>query len=236
MNYFEAIKRIAIPSDAQCKNFAEDLCGFHSWYKHLNLYKGNKFVLFLNPTLQSGFDEGNPRMHEGWKTTSEYKAKYGCLDFKWYDNAEDFKQRKQAVIDDTSLVLPEIFFRQSSLTLYPFVSTDFNALESIGYHIHEEDLKKISLAKDYPHRALVLQWADLHHRTETVWQQLTQQEREVILTIMQDEKIPERLSKSASNYLRLEEALNQVYDTLQQGELEKIEVKVAQLVNLVSNQ
>lgn len=95
------------PTPDQDRAFGEYLGHAHSWYKHLPLPDGRRFVVFVaadagigrlvavrhgsRPETATGFSlvtppEGpeftdeHPRLHYGWKTTKEYRARFGYLD------------------------------------------------------------------------------------------------------------------------------------------------------------
>lgn len=234
MDYFEAIKNLALPSPSQSKQFAADFGAFHSWYKHLNLYRGNKFLFFLNPAVAAGFSEENPRMHYGWKTTAEYRSKYGYLDFKYYDQDADFEQRNNRLIEGTSLELPEMLYQQNAVTLYPFVALDFNAIESIGYADANENLKKIEAAIDYPQKKLVLQWSDLHRKLDAIWDLLSYEEQDLALELMDENEVAD-IPDLVANYLQLDKEINLVYTRLQSTEQEKIELALEKLELTIKN-
>src|SRR6202042_1134513 len=83
------------PTAVQYRNFGDYLPGAHSWYKHLPLMKGRRFVVFVAPDAGIGrlvavstgggftlvtppegseFTEAHPRLHYGWRTTEEYRS------------------------------------------------------------------------------------------------------------------------------------------------------------------
>jgi hypothetical protein len=94
------------PTPEQSRAFCDHLCQAHSWYKHLSLHKGERFVVFVAPdagrlvlepvgdnpnqvpqfTLGtppegSEFTDEHPRLHHTWRTTREYRRRFGYLDY-----------------------------------------------------------------------------------------------------------------------------------------------------------
>jgi hypothetical protein len=90
------------PTDDRYREFAKHVSEAHSWYKHLPLLTGGRFVVFLAPdsgirglvarlegtgyqlmTPPEGpmFTEANPRLHYSWKTSEEYRRRFGYLDY-----------------------------------------------------------------------------------------------------------------------------------------------------------
>jgi hypothetical protein len=99
------------PTPEQYRAFGDYLCKAHSWYKHLPLLGGRRFVVFIAPDAGIGrlvavlqgptpeaatgyplytlltppegpeFTDEHPRLHYGWKTTKEYRTRFGHLDY-----------------------------------------------------------------------------------------------------------------------------------------------------------
>lgn len=96
------------PTPDQDRAFGEYLGHAHSWYKHLPLPDGRRFVVFVaadagigrlvavrhgsRPETATGdslvtppegpeFTDEHPRLHYGWKTTKEYRTRFGYLDY-----------------------------------------------------------------------------------------------------------------------------------------------------------
>ncbi len=96
------------PTVEQYQSFGDYLCEAHSWYKHLPLLRGRRFVVFVAPDAGIGrlvavldgptpetatgyrlltpaegpeFTDDHPRLHYGWQTTREYRSRFGYLDY-----------------------------------------------------------------------------------------------------------------------------------------------------------
>ena len=115
---------LAWPSDGQCAAFAAQVADAHSWYKHLPLDARTAFVLFLADDAGGGFQTSS-RLHDGWKTTEEYRRRFGLLDFAWRLPGET-EWRRDAGAD---VVPAPDLLAVAGFTLGPTASTDANAIE-----------------------------------------------------------------------------------------------------------
>src|SRR4051812_30995960 len=103
------LRSLPRPADEQYREFAEHVGEAHSWYKHLPLLTGGQFVVFLSPDsgigrlvarLEGGgyslvtppegpvFTEANQRLHYSWKTSEEYRRRFGYLDYAYRSHPE----------------------------------------------------------------------------------------------------------------------------------------------------
>jgi hypothetical protein len=133
--------------DRQCRAFIEYVCDAHSWHRHLSLLDGGQVVIFLADDAGAGYSVDKPRLHHGWKTTDEYRDRYGRLDFQWRLRPDEPYRRD--ALAPTIAAMPA-----QTLTLYPYVSTDINATEAIGYARHQADLPFVRRDD----RDLILAW------------------------------------------------------------------------------
>jgi hypothetical protein len=96
------------PTAGQYRSFGDYLCEAHSWYKHLPLLGGRRFVVCVAPGAGTGrlaavlrgacpetatgitlvtpeegpeFTEEHPRPHHGWRTTREDRSRVGYLGY-----------------------------------------------------------------------------------------------------------------------------------------------------------
>src|SRR5438552_195223 len=88
MSYRDEIVLLPMPTEEQYTAFAHYLCYSHSWYKHLSLLKGGYFVIFLAEDAGAGYTRERARLHYTWKTTEEYRQRFGYLDYMWRFSAE----------------------------------------------------------------------------------------------------------------------------------------------------
>jgi hypothetical protein len=167
--YLREVRDLPIPTKKQQENFVDHIMGAHSWYKHLDLLKGEKFVFFLASDVGGGYTPENPRMHYSWKTRDEYISKFGYLDYQWRkDEHEVFNRDFGGVIVEQDrgltlnnftrkyLELPDEIVNLSNVTLFPYVSND--GIDAITWHIHEDSLTAIKDGIDHPQKELILKW------------------------------------------------------------------------------
>src|SRR5262249_47235366 len=108
------------PTPKQYRAFCDHLCEAHSWYKHLPLLKGERFVVFcasdagigclvaepvglgsdnvpeftlVTPPEGPEFTDKNPRIHHTWQTTKEYRRRFGYLDYMWSGGPDEPRAR-----------------------------------------------------------------------------------------------------------------------------------------------
>lgn len=138
------------PTVAQYEEFAHHICWAHSWYKHLPLFEGGQFVFFLSENAGTGYSDGHRRTHYSWQTTAEYRERFGYLDYMWrYPDSDRFYRDA----GEKNIILSEEILSLCRVTLYPFVSNDFNA-ESVLYEIISRNklIKQLKVENSHPKR------------------------------------------------------------------------------------
>jgi hypothetical protein len=161
---YEELRGTRVPTPEQRREFVAYVCWAHSWYKHLSLLRGAEFVVFLDARAGAGFTEDEPRLHYSWRTTEEYRRRFGFLNFQWRDSPDGPWYRDSG--GDDPARLPEELLRRCSFTLFPYVSTDFNALEAISYGLHQDDLAVIRRDPDRADRERLLAWEAAYRALE----------------------------------------------------------------------
>ena len=162
------------PTPEQYQMFGDYLCDAHSWYKHLSLMHGRRFVVFVAPDAGIGrlvavlhgsspetgyttgytlvtppegpeFTDAHPRIHYGWKTTKEYRTRFGYLDYMRRRSPEETYTRDAG----PPVELPADVEERCGFVLYPYVSSTF--AEAVIWSVHAEALRSCDL--DPPPRA-----------------------------------------------------------------------------------
>jgi len=123
------------PSAEQRAAFALHVCGAHSWYKHLSFEESERaaFVVFLAEDAGAGFEE-RARHHDGWKTTDEYRRRFGLLDYAWRLPGEGGWRRDAGADVAPS---PELL-AVAGFSLGPLCSNDANAVEVLCLRAEQE--------------------------------------------------------------------------------------------------
>jgi hypothetical protein len=123
----EEMALLPAPTAEVCRAFVEHVCWAHSWYKHLSLVRPSRFVVFLAPDAGGDHDEARPRLHHSWRTTAEYRRRFGYLDFQWR-HPDDAEWRRDA---GSTVSLPDAIAAACGFELGPLCSNDDNAIDVI---------------------------------------------------------------------------------------------------------
>jgi hypothetical protein len=213
------------PSLEQQRNFVDHLGWAHSWYKHLPLLSGGQFLVFLSEDAGSGYDENRPRLHYSWKTTDEYRQRFGYLDYAYQLPSETRFQRD---IEGNLPNLPAVLL--VSFTLYPFVSTDFNAQGTL-FELEQTAIERLREGKLHPFRQKILTWSDAYARYLDSYWELTGEERETRLDIEDLEPHDTRITSRLREYLEIEINAHQAYEVLFDSQQVIIFNAIAKLLN-----
>ncbi len=206
-------KSLPQPTDAQCQAFAEHLATVHSWYKHLPLFDGGEFVVFLAPDAGDLYPSEHPRLPTE-NTTDGYRRAFGHLDYIWRSHSNETFSRDGAPtphLDDELLDVGRFH-------LFPFVSNDFY------WSVHEDDVARIRNGVTHPYAEEILDAYDAEQRMDQFWEELTESVRELICSIDDTDAAIEQVAYSDSirGYRNLEKCAIQSYGKLQDPELMKM--------------
>jgi hypothetical protein len=169
------------PTPEQYRAFCDHLCEAHSWYKHLPLLQGERFVVFVAANAGTGsqvlvpssggsqdapgftlvtllegheFTDEHPRLHHTWQTTKEYRRRFGYLDFMCGGVSGEPRDRDAGPL----LRLPPRLEERCSFVLYPYVSRFFN--RSL-YGKHGEAIERLRAGAAHPARDELLELVQL---------------------------------------------------------------------------
>jgi hypothetical protein len=169
------------PTPEQYRAFCDHLCAAHSWYKHLPLLAGARFVVFVaadagigclvgvptgegpdhvphfalvTPPEGPEFTDEHPRIHHTWQTTRDYRRRFGYLDYMEGGGPEEPRARDAG----PPLRLPPRLEERCSFRLYPYVSRHF--LPSLSWR-HQEAIEQLRGGATHPAREAVLDLARL---------------------------------------------------------------------------
>ena len=229
---------LPLPTPKQYEQFARHVCWAHSWYKHIPLLQGAEFIFFLSEEAGVGYPEERPRLHYGWKTTREYRDRFGYLDYMWHFIGEDIFRRDAG--NKIAVISPEYFFAHR-IVLYPFVSDDYNASEVLAWIIQKELLNDLHAATSFPKQQEVLQWYNCDRMLDCNSPQLSESARRLVTSAYNKWRYGEetayaeklaRLPPPAAEYLRLQVESESLYRSLQESELDKIRTALSRLRTL----
>ena len=246
MNATPDLRSLPRPTDVQFREFAAHIGKAHSWYKHLPLLSGGQFVVFLAPDAGIGrlvarlegtgyqlvtppegpvFTEANPRLHYSWRTTEEYRRRFGYLDYarRTHDDSR-FGRDVGGEMD-----LPAVIWERCTFTLFPYVSGRASGLHALRW-AHSEAVERLRAGEAHPQREAVLEWARLSQAHHDAWCGLTEAAREIVLALKRKGSSRPKTTPEIDRYLAIEADLEAVYcDRLRPGELEKIRMALAAL-------
>jgi hypothetical protein len=219
------MSNLPLPTLEQYENFAHHICWAHSWYKHIPLFSGLKFIFFLSKEAGCGYGDEHPRLHYAWKTTQEYRDRFGYLDYGCCP--DDRFYYRDGLVESISAIEEERFTCRA--TIYPFVSTDFNAQEVLHFIIEEECIKKLRLPNSHPKRTELLAWYEAYQTYQEKWCELSDGDNEIAQAF--DEEWQEQdlinLPACVATYLQAERQTNNFYWELQKSEFHKIKRSLA---------
>jgi hypothetical protein len=169
------------PTPEQYQAFCEHLCAAHSWYKHLPLLTGERFVVFVAADAGLGrlvavpvsdhpnkapeftlatapeepeFSDEHPRLHYSWQTSREYRRRFGYLDYMCGGVSGEPRDRDAG----PPLRLPPRLEERCSFVLYPYVARLFN--RSL-YGRHDEAIERLRAGAAHPAREELLELVQL---------------------------------------------------------------------------
>jgi hypothetical protein len=185
------------PTPEQYWAFCHHLCEAHSWYKHLYLLNGERFVVFVaadagfgclvaapvgvgtdnvpvftlvTPPEGPEFTDKHPRLHHTWQTTKEYRRRFGHLDYMWGGGPDEPRARDAG----PPLQLPQRLEERCSFVLYPYVSDSFSFVQSLSWR-HQEAIEQLRAGVTHPDREAVLelaQFVEAHAEAQGAQRQL----------------------------------------------------------------
>jgi len=233
------------PTPEQYQAFGDYLRAAHSWYKHLPLMQGRRFVVFValdagvgrlvaklhgaSPETATGctlvtppegpeFTDEHPRLHYGWKTTKEYRSRFGYLDYMCRRGPNEPYDRDVG----PPISLPSEVEERCGFVLYPYASGMF--AEAVLWTIHEEAIEQLQAGANHPAREQVLELARLAREHRTAWSVLGDADREWLLSRERADR--EEVAKEASadlrKYLDLDAGVRAVCGSLRTQETAKI--------------
>jgi hypothetical protein len=210
------------PTNGQLDAFARHLASAHSWYKHLPLIRGGEFVVFLADDAGAGYSEDRPRLHHGWKTTTEHRERFGYLDYVWRtDPAHAFRRDAGAA----PITLPPAVLERCRLTLYPYASWD---AEVDSFCVAQrEDFEALEKGAAHPERERLLALFHVNGQKNSLYERFSKEQAEASC-------VEQPCDSEVSAYLELERQELQLHAELNDIELARITNSLAILVELTT--
>ena len=239
------------PTVEQYHAFRAYLPEAHSWYKHLPLMGGRRFAVFVSPDAGIGrlvarlngppetatsyelltpperpeFTKAHPRLHYGWRTTEEYRRRFGFLDYMRRASADEPYSRDAGA----PVQLPDRLEERCGFVLYPYAHPTF--AEAVTWSIHAEAIERLRNGADHPAREEVLELARLAQAMEVAWRDLRDVEQIWVLSRRggDEEPMAEEPSVGLQRYVELDAQVRKICGALQAKEADKISYALAEL-------
>jgi hypothetical protein len=196
------IRSLALPSREQHQAFVEHLRDVHSWYKHLPLLIGGKFIVFLAPDAGECYSASHSLPYEN--TIDGYRRAFGYLDYMWSVENCPFSRDNchtgmiDGIFVQEQVVLPSDLIEQCEFVLYPYVSNEQY------WCVHEDAIESLRAGTPHPARTQILEWkaaAEAMDREAEVSEQMRlEQEECTIYASLQIQEVA-----------RIEQHLNRLY-------------------------
>jgi hypothetical protein len=211
------VKSLSSPTETQIEAFVQHLIQVPSWYKHLPLFEGGDFVVFLAPDAGEDYPTQHPRLPTE-NTLAGYRQAFGHLDYIYRCRPTEPFSRDGPKAPDLS----SRFFDTGRFKLFPYVSYEFY------WSVHENDVALIRSGAYHPHAAAIVDAYNAAQIMDQEWEKLSDDESNIVVKIDDSSPTfdPEKLSKAVLQYLELEKTTWQTYCKLQEPEALKIRYHV----------
>jgi hypothetical protein len=178
----------------------------------------------LTPEEGPEFTEAHPRLHYGWRTTKEYRSRFGHLGYMCRRGPDEPYAR-----DAGPPVRLPVLEERCGFVLYPYVSWTF--AEAVTWSVHAEPIEQLRDGATHPAREEVLELARLAAALQTVWSVLGDPEREWVLSRQIEDQWPMQGGPSVElrRYLELEDVVKAISGSLRAKEADKIRRALAEL-------
>ena len=123
--------------------------------------------------------------------------------------------------------------KDCGITLYPYVSHEFNVEESGMSYVHSDAWAKLERGFPHPARVTLLKWRQIARECAVAYSRLTNTEVDLIFEqeISDGILMQEEISSGMKAYLELKTRRNDLYFPLWRGEADKIHHALAMLDN-----
>lgn len=222
--WVDAMRALPRPSAAQRAAFVEHVAWAHSWYKHLPLLEGGRFLVVLAPDAGEGYSDAHPRTHYGWKTTEEYRQRFGHLDYLWQIDDQPWSRDAGRELDPP----PELVAR-SGLVLFPYCSSDPSAIDVLC-ELESDAFDALRAGQPHPERRGLVSLHDAWRQATSAWDELDEPARAAASRLAIGEPVtdpPEPTRRHRELVQRCEAA----YGALHQTELTKVAAAVDRLIH-----
>jgi hypothetical protein len=216
----EEMRSLPEPTPDQRRRFVKHISNAHSWYKHLPLLTGGRFVVFLASDAGEGYPLCHPTLPYGNDTAGYHRA-FGHLDYMYAHDSKCFLK------DMPTLLFPENYIIEYSFVVYPYVKNTY--YEPSWFH--PEAISQLRSGAYHPERERVLEWEDVTLELFQAYRALSEEEHAIVLD---PDRTPSAYipSKGLLKYLDLQERGLALRKALRHTEIAKLERAVRLLHDL----
>jgi hypothetical protein len=218
----QEMRSLPEPTPDQQRRFVKHISKAHSWYKHLPLLTGGRFVVFLARDAGEGYALLHPTLPYG-NDTAGYRRAFGHLDYMRARDGKCFFR------DMPTVLLPEDYIEEYSFVVYPYVKNTYYAPS----WFHHEAISQLRSGVYHPERERVLEWEDVTIELIQAYRALSEEEHDIAF---HPDRAPAAYtpSKELLKYLDLNERGSALRKVLRHTEIVKIE-KAVQLLHDLCN-
>jgi hypothetical protein len=218
---FQEMRSLPQPTLDQQRCFVKYMSNAHSWYKHLPLLTGGRFVVFLARDAGEDYPLLHPTLPYG-NDTAGYRRAFGHLDYMYALDGKCF------IRDMPTVLLPENYIKEYSFVVYPYVKDTY--YEPSWFH-HHEAISQLRLGAGHPERERVLEWEDVTLELFQAYRALSEEEHDVVFD---PDRVPAAYipSKQMLKYLEVQKRGSALRKVLRHTEIAKLEKAVRLLHDL----
>jgi hypothetical protein len=208
------------PTPDQQRRFVEHVSKAHSWYKHIPLLTGGRFVVFLASDAGEDYATQHPALPYG-NDTAGYRRAFGHLDYMRALRGKCFYR------DTPTVLLPEDYIEEYSFVVYPYVKDTYHQPSCW----HPEAIDLLRSGAYHPERARVLEWEDVNIELFKAYRALSEEEQHIAF---HRDRAPAAYtpSKELLKFLDLHERSRALRKVLRGIEIAKLERAVRLLYDL----
>jgi hypothetical protein len=216
----EEMRSLPEPTPDQQRRFVKHISNAHSWYKHLPLLTGGRFVVFLARDAGEDYPLCHPTLPYG-NDTARYRRAFGHLDYMYAPDGKCFFR------DMPTVLLPENYIKEYSFVVYPYVKNTY--YEPSWFH--HEAIMQLRLGVYHPERERVLEWEDVTLELFQAYRALSEEEHDIVFA---PDRAPAAYipSKELLKYLDLKQRSSALRKVLRHTEIAKLERAVRLLHEL----
>ncbi|WP_028973680.1 hypothetical protein [Spirochaeta cellobiosiphila] len=210
-------------SSKQILAFVDHLSNVHSWYKHIPLLEGMRFVVFINREAGRFYPKEYPVLKWG-NDQQSYTKQFGCLDYV-YTSDQIHYYHDAGVYNTYDQVLG--IEEKYELILYPYVH------DEIYWSIHKNSLSRILIGADHPHAYYLKNIAILERECMDLIEDIPSKELEYCEIVIEEDVDCESitsLSRPALDYISKRVKQYELWNFIHLQEREKLTSSVYNLV------